>query len=105
MRRQELCEYGPALSGICRRHEENARSEQDSSRHAGKKGCARQAVFPKNLGAFAAVSAFLPLLAAKRNDDFFIVTPEDYAAVFDRLDCNLVRLVADLQSKLLACLH
>src|SRR3977135_1998293 len=47
----------------------------------------------------------LPLLAAKRNDDFFIAAPEDYATILDCLDRNLIGLGADLQSKLLACLH
>jgi M42 glutamyl aminopeptidase len=44
--RGRLCEYGPALSGTCRRRNENVRSDQGSPRHAGKKGRDLQAVSP-----------------------------------------------------------
>src|SRR5256885_13386097 len=52
-----------------------------------------------------APNEWLRLLPAERNDDFLVATGENDAAVFDRLDRELVSLVAQLQTKHLTFLH
>jgi hypothetical protein len=42
------------------------------------------------------------LFATQRNDDFFVTAAENYAAVFDSLNCHLINLGANLETELLA---
>ena len=46
-----------------------------------------------------------PLFAAERNDDFLVAPQQDHLAILDRLDRDLIRLIAKSQSKLLALRH
>src|SRR2546430_1326780 len=47
----------------------------------------------------------LHLFATKRDDDLFVATAENYAAIFDPLDRDLINLGADLKSECLTFRH
>ncbi len=60
-------------------------------------------------GGFAPASRMLRpvagLFPAKRHHDFFVAASEDYPAIFDSLDRDLIDLSANLKTKLLAFAH
>ena len=52
-----------------------------------------------------AVAARRWLFSAKRHHDLFVAASEDYPAVFDSFDRDLIDLSANLETKLLAFAH